>query len=94
MVSLVLLGGFGAVIQLARFLEKSVYQVHHAPARLVRADLYEILVMRQPRPELVVLSLRHPLQEGLQVLPLRPCSQGRQPLGLLQGEAVGQRRGR
>lgn len=94
MVSLVLLGGFGAVIQLARFLEKSVHQVYCPPARLVRADLNQILVVGQARGELVILRLRHPLQQGLQVLPRRMRSQGLQPLGLLQGEAVGQRGGR
>ena len=94
MVSLVLLGGFGAVIQSTRFLEKGVYQVYRTPARLVRADLDQILVMGHPRGELVILRLGHPLQERLQMLPRRMRSQGLQPLGLLPGEVVGQQVGR
>lgn len=94
MVSLVLLGGFGAVIQVARFLEKSVYQVDSTSARLVHADLNEIVVVGQPRSELVILRLGHPLQEALHLLPLGVLPHPLEPLGLLRGEVVGQQGGR
>jgi hypothetical protein len=94
MLSLVLLGGFGAVILSTRFLEKGIDQVYGSPARLVRADLNEILIMGQALTELVILRLGHPLQEALHLFPLGVRPHRRQALGLLRGEAVGQQRGR
>lgn len=91
MVSLVLLGRFGAVILSTRFLEKGVYQLHGSASRLVHTDLNQILIVRKPLGQLVILRLGHPLQEAVHLLPLGVRPHRRQPPAFLRGEVVGQR---
>jgi hypothetical protein len=81
-------------MSLVCLLDKGVYQVHRTAGRLVRADRREILLVGQSRPQLVVLRLGYPLQQGPEVLPLGVRPQDPQRFHFLEGGAVGQRGGR
>ena len=90
-------GGVGCVgsgMVLVRLRDEGVYQVHHAACGLVGSARAEILFILKTLAQSVILRLRHPLQEDLQMLPCRMGPELLEPAHLLQGGVVGQRGGR
>lgn len=84
--------GSGMVLLCLR--DEVVYQEHGASSGLVGSAGAEILFILKTLAQSVIFRLRHPLQQGLQMLPCRLLPERLEVRHLLQGGVVGQRGGR